>query len=105
MVKNRLDYKFPSGIENEIEKPLRRKFRSERKIPTWVWFVLVALFAMTALYIEAGKMVDYQAKQALELKKAQAAEYYYWCEDHPLPKRMEGTSAEETYNQICNQIQ
>lgn len=83
----------------EIEKPLRRKFRT-RNTPWWMWWVAFIL-VVTASYFIVGKVVDYQANQLELIKRAKASQYSTLCERYKEDAKLSGTSAEETLKQIC----
>lgn len=85
----------------EIEKPLRRKFRSERTVPTWL-LLLAAVWILTLTYLVLANIVDNQARQALELKKAEAAEVSPLCARYKADSALTGTASEITLKQICH---
>lgn len=89
-------YNFPSGFE--VEKPLRRKFRRERKYG-WV-AILLFIACLTLLYVLVSRVVDYQANQAALLKKAYAAEAQPLCDRLGDPV-LAGTAAEASLARIC----
>lgn len=88
-----------SALINEIEAPLRRKFRKERNY-TWLWLLVIAILA-TILLMQISGIVDEQAKQALEFKKAQAAEVQPLCRQYLTDSKLNGTAAMETLKSVC----
>lgn len=95
MVKKRLEYQFPSSFENEIEAPLRRQFRSEKKITPLMWILIgVALVSLLHFFVELH----------IGVKEAQAEitnPYAKLCTQYLNDAKLSGTAAEETLKEIC----
>lgn len=86
-----------SSFVNEIEQPLRRKFRSERNIPIWI-LVLAWLVVATVAYAFLSRIVDDQAHAA---EVSRESTYSSLCTRYIEDSSLTGTAAEETINQIC----
>lgn len=93
MVKNRPGWEFPSGLENEIEQPLRRGFKKEKEVPIWV-LIIVMIVVATLAYFVVGRVVDDQAHASYNAHKD-------LCDRYLNDSSLNGTSAQETLNKIC----
>lgn len=92
---------FPSKVEfdlNEVEQPLRRKFRSENGVSVWL-LILLGLAVLTFSLWFVGKIVDDQAKAEASSVKATNASL---CAQYLNDTNLTGTSAQKTLQDICN---
>lgn len=81
----------------EIEKPLRRKFRRERK---YGWLaVLLFIACLTVLYIFVARIVDDQAHAA---EVSRESTYSTLCAQYKADSSLVGTAAEATLKGVCN---
>ncbi len=100
-MKNKYGYKFPSGLPvdpAEVERPLRRKFRTRKEIPTW-FLLLLGIIIATLAYFIVGRVVDDQAHAA---EVSRESTYSTLCEQYKSDSELVGTAAEDTLNKICN---
>lgn len=84
------------ALLDEIEKPLRRKFRSEKKIG-WL-SILLFMLLLTILYVLVARIVNDQARSAQVTKDTV---YASLCSQYKADVKLTGTAAEETLNKIC----
>lgn len=92
------NYKFPSTLD--IEKPLRRKFRTRNCSRAYDWaVVIVFLLLLTALYLLVSRVVDDQAHAA---EVSRESTYSTLCAQYQADSSLVGTAAEATLKDICN---
>jgi hypothetical protein len=91
---------FPSQAKvdpAEVERPLRRKFRSERQIPLWM-LGLLALLVITILTLLVGRIVTDQAHAEQVSKQIT---YSSLCTQYKSDMDLEKQD-KETLEEVCN---
>lgn len=82
----------------DIERPLRRKFRSEKNVPTWLLIILILIDLTLACYA-VSQYVDAQAHAA---EVSRQSTYSTLCAQYKADSSLVGTAAEATLKDVCN---